>query len=98
MQSVVDHILDLRGMIVPLTLLKITQSLREIKPGEAVEIIGSDPQTKMDLFKILRTFPYEFLNVHDENTVYRIRLRKGRPEDGFAKNSYPQKTHNPHRC
>ena len=79
MQSVVDHILDLRGMIVPLTLLKITQALREIKPGETVEIIGSDPETKRDLFKILRTFSYEVLNTHDENTVYRVRLRKGSP-------------------
>jgi len=59
LQSVVDHILDLRGMIVPVTLLNISQALREIKPGETVEIIGSDPETKRDLFKILRTFPYE---------------------------------------
>ena len=79
MQSVVDHILDLRGMIVPLTLLKITQALREIKPGETVEIVGNDPETKRDLFKILRTFSYELLNTHDENTVYRVRLKKGSP-------------------
>ncbi len=77
MQSVVDHILDLRGMIVPVTLLNISQSLREIKSGETVEIVGSDPETKRDLFKILRTFPYELLNVSDEKTVYRVRLRKG---------------------
>ena len=81
MQSVVDHILDLRGMIVPVTFLNITQALREIKPGESVEIIGSDPETKRDLFKILRTFPYELLNINnnDEKTVYRVHLRKGSP-------------------
>lgn len=77
MQSVVDHILDLRGMIVPLTLLNISQVLREIKSGETVEIVGSDLETKRDLFKILRTFPYELLNINDEKTVYRVRLRKG---------------------
>ena len=98
MQSVVDHILDLRGMIVPVTLLNISQALREIKPGETVEIIGNDPETKRDLFKILRTFPYELLNINDDENPYRIRLRKGRPGDGFAKNFHPQKTHNPHRC
>lgn len=81
MQSVVDHILDLRGMIVPVTLLNISQTLREIKPGETVEIIGSDPETKRDLFKILRTFPYELLNINenDQKTVYRVSLRKGSP-------------------
>ena len=81
MQSVVDHILDLRGMIVPVTFLNITQALREIKPGESVEIIGSDSETKRDLFKILRTFPYELLNIdeNDQKTVYRVSLRKGSP-------------------
>ena len=79
--DVVDHILDLRGMIVPVTLLNISQALREIKSGETVEIVGSDPETKRDLFKILRTFPYELLNINDndEKTVYRVRLRKGSP-------------------
>ncbi len=79
MQSVVDHFLDLRGMIVPVTLLNISQTLREIKSGETIEIVGSDPETKRDLFKILRTFPYELLNINDEKTVYRVRLRKGSP-------------------
>ena len=79
MQSAVDHILDLRGMIIPVSLLKITQALREIKSGETVEIVGSDPETKRDLFKILRAFSYELLNVDDEKTVYRVRLRKGSP-------------------
>ena len=79
MQSVVDHILDLRGTIIPVSLLKITQALREIKSGEVVEIVGSDPETRRDLFKILRAFSYQLLNVHDEKTVYRVRLRKGSP-------------------
>jgi len=79
LQSAVDHILDLRGMIIPVSLLKITQALREIKSGETVEIVGSDPETKRDLFKILRAFSYELLNVDDEKTVYRVRLRKGSP-------------------
>jgi len=77
LESVVGHILDLRGMIVPVTLLNISQALREIKSGETVEIVGNDPETKRDLFKILRAFPYEVLNINDEKTVYRIRLRKG---------------------
>lgn len=89
MQSVVDHILDLRGMIVPVTFLNISRSLREIKSGETIEIVGNDPETKRDLFKILRTFPYELLNIDNGKNLYRIRLRKGRPEDGIAKNTYP---------
>ena len=82
MQLTIDHILDLRGLIVPVTLLNISQALREIKSGETVEIVGSDPETKRYLFKILSAFPYELLNVNDEKTVYRVRLRKGSPPSG----------------
>jgi TusA-related sulfurtransferase len=76
-------------MIVPVTFLNISRSLREIKSGETVEIVGSDPETKRDLFKILRTFSYELLNIDNDKNLYRIRLRKGGPEDDFAKNAYP---------
>jgi ABC-type lipoprotein release transport system permease subunit len=41
-------------MIIPVTFLKITQTLREIEKGETVEIVGSDPETRKDLFKILK--------------------------------------------
>jgi TusA-related sulfurtransferase len=67
-------------MIIPVTFLKIAQTLRESDKGETVEIVGSDPETRRDLFKILKTFPYELLNIHDGQHFYRIRLRKGNPK------------------
>ena len=98
METAVDHILDLRGMIIPVTFLRITQAFREIEAGEPIEIVGNDPETIKDLFRILQTFSYELLNINDDENPYRIRLRKGRPGDGFDKNLHLQKTHNPHRC
>ena len=98
METAVDHILDLRCMIIPVTFLRITQAFREIEAGETIEIVGNDPETIRDLFKILQSFSYELLNINDDENPYRIRLRKGRPMDGFVKNSRPQKTHNPDRC
>jgi len=98
LETAVDHILDLRGMIIPVTFLRITQAFREIEAGETIEIIGNDPETINDLFKILQSFSYELLNINNDESPYRILLRKGRPMDGFVKNSHPQKTHNPHRC
>ena len=54
-----------------------------------MEIVGNDPETIKGLFKILQTFSYELLNIEDDENPYRILLRKGRPRDGFAKNSQP---------
>jgi TusA-related sulfurtransferase len=77
-EGTVDHILDLRGMIIPLTFLKITQGFRRIKPGEILEIMVSDPDTRRDFFKVLATFPYEVLNSSEGENLYLVRLRKGR--------------------
>lgn len=75
----VDHILDLRGMIIPVTFLKVTQILRQMNSGEIVQIVGSDPDTRKDLFKILRTCSYELVDIQEDETLYTIRLKKGKP-------------------
>jgi tRNA 2-thiouridine synthesizing protein A len=98
LETAVDNILDLRGMIIPVTFLRITQAFREIDAGQTIEIVGNDPETIRDLFKILKSFSYELLNINNNESPYRILLRKGRPMDGFVKNYCSQKTHNPHRC
>ena len=72
-----DYSLDLRGTIIPLTFLKITQAFRKIKAGETMEIIGTDPDTRREFFKILGTSPFEVLWITDEKDRYLIRLRKG---------------------
>ena len=76
-QSPVNSMLDLRGMIIPVTYLKITQALRKMKAGETMEIVGRDPVTRRDLFKILQSFSYDLLDINDEPEQYRIRLKKG---------------------
>jgi TusA-related sulfurtransferase len=53
----VEHVLNLRGMIIPLTLLKITQGFRKIEAGETMAIIGTDPDTRKDILKVLGTSP-----------------------------------------
>jgi tRNA 2-thiouridine synthesizing protein A len=73
----IDYSLDLRGMIIPLTFLKITQAFRKIKTGEIMEIIGTDPDTRRDFPKILGTSPCEVVRISDEKDRYLIRLRKG---------------------
>lgn len=76
-ESGVDHVLDLRGMIIPLTLLKITQAFRNINAGETIDIFGSDPDTKRDFLKVLATTSCEVLHIKNEKDGYLIRLRKG---------------------
>ena len=77
----IKHKLDLRGVLIPLTLLKVTQTFRELEPGETLEILWSDPETPKGLFKVLPAASYELLSMDEigkANPYFRLRLEKKR--------------------
>lgn len=69
-----EHILDLRDIIAPVTLLKVTQELETLKSGEILEILAKDPDTRKELFKVLKRFHYQLMGIEEESSFYRIRL------------------------
>ena len=74
-----DHTLDCRGSITDISLLKLVQTFREMKPNEVLEILGSNLDARSDLFKVLPNDSYEliFLDVVEEGDYfYRIQLKK----------------------
>jgi tRNA 2-thiouridine synthesizing protein A len=71
-----DHLLDARGGFVPVTLLVIRRALREMKPGEMMEILVDDPETREDLFKTMSTSLYELIDIKEDHLFSRIFLRK----------------------
>lgn len=70
------HRLDIQGVMVPISLLKITQAFREIKTGEILEILSDDPDTREDLFRVLKIFHYQLINIQEKNSSYCIQLKK----------------------
>jgi TusA-related sulfurtransferase len=74
-----QHKLDLRGAIVPFSLLKVIQELKLMDPGETLEVFWSDPDTPADLFKVLPDSAYELISLEemsDDESLYRITLEK----------------------
>ena len=74
-----DYILDLRGAIPPITLLKVSQVFREMKPKEVLEILCRDPDTRCDLFKVLPPLTYEVLDIEEleeEKASFRVQMVK----------------------
>jgi TusA-related sulfurtransferase len=74
-----NHYLDFRGSITSISLLKLIQTFREMKPNEVLEILGSNLDTRSDLFKVLPDGGYEliFLDILEEGDyLYRIQLKK----------------------
>ena len=71
-------IVDLRGAIIPLILLKISQVFRENETGKTIEILVNEPDIKRDIFKILPPLSYKLVDINDEGSFYRIRLIRER--------------------
>jgi len=74
-----QHKLDLRGTIVPFSLLKVIQALKQMDPGETLEVCWSDPDTPADLFKVLPDSTYEMIGLAelaDPQPSYRLTLVK----------------------
>ena len=74
-----QHKLDLRGAIIPFSLLKVIQALKQMDPGETLEVHWSDPATPADLFKVLPDSTYEMIGfdeLADPHPSYRLTLVK----------------------
>jgi TusA-related sulfurtransferase len=79
LSSQADYILDFRGSISSISLLKITQIFNDMKALEIMEILGLDGDTLQDLFKVLADSPYEIINteaVEEKEDFHRLRIRK----------------------
>jgi TusA-related sulfurtransferase len=77
--SQADYILDFRGSISSISLLKITRIFNEMKALEIMEILGLDGDTLQDLFKVLANSAYEIINteaVEETEDFHRLRIRK----------------------
>ena len=76
MKKEINQQLDIRGLFVPITLLKATQAFRGLDPGDTLEIVGSDSETREDLFKVLDASRFELIALQDEADYFRVVLKK----------------------
>ncbi len=73
------HNLDLRDTIQPLALLKYKKAFQEMRPGETLEILIDDPETQLDIFKILSDYTFDVIHQEEikaKDPYYRIQLKK----------------------
>lgn len=76
-----DYIVDFRGAIKSLTLLKLTHVFRAMKSDEVIKIMGLDPDTRNDLFKVLPAISYELVFEEERDGEFcNIHLKKRNSE------------------
>ena len=73
-----DQTLDTRGLACPMPLLKTKKTIKGMKSGEILEILGSDPGSKNDIPEFGNKGGNEFLGYVDEpEGITRYFIKKG---------------------
>lgn len=70
------HKFDLRDAIIPFALLKVTQAFRDMNPGDILQIVGDDPKTRREMFKVLQTVNCTVIDTEEDGKYYCIYFKK----------------------
>ena len=73
------HVLDLRGGISPFTLLKVSDTFRQMRRGEVLEVLWSNPETSSQIKKILPRDSWEVIKmeeIRDRGSWFTIQIKK----------------------
>ena len=75
--------IDLHDSLQPLALLKVNQTLRQMRAGDGLEIRGSDPETFQALMRLMPDARFQVTTAELKPKAYHIRLtRKPTQETG----------------
>ncbi|MBW2109279.1 MAG: sulfurtransferase TusA family protein [Deltaproteobacteria bacterium] len=73
-----DATIDIRDLIAPITLLKVEARLSTMKPGQVLEILCSDPETRTDLTQIVEKSGHRCISLTGEPGHFRLLVEKTR--------------------
>lgn len=71
------QILDARGLICPLPVLKARKILLNLKAGDILQVMATDPAATVDFALFCEENGHVMMTATAENGVFFIRLRRG---------------------
>lgn len=71
-----DVTLDCFGLLCPMPIIKTSQEIKKLQPGQVLEIIASDEGLKFDLPAWSKSTGQEFLGVEEKDGEYKGYVRK----------------------
>ncbi len=76
MSTAVTKTLDLKGLSCPLPIVKTAQAMKELRSGDLVEALATDPGSVPDFKAWAKSTGNELVEQTEEDGVYRFVLRK----------------------
>jgi tRNA 2-thiouridine synthesizing protein A len=76
MEATIAMTLDLRGLSCPIPIAKTAKAVRQLAPGELVEVLATDPGSVPDFKAWSKATGNPLVEVGEANGVFRFVLRK----------------------
>jgi tRNA 2-thiouridine synthesizing protein A len=76
-----DASLDCIGLYCPMPIYNTSKKIKELKPGQVLEVLADDEGIKEDMPAWCRTTGNELLGIEEENGQYKAYVRKGKKEE-----------------
>ncbi|MCS7229661.1 MAG: sulfurtransferase TusA family protein [Candidatus Kryptonium sp.] len=75
-QVKVDLVLDLKGLLCPLPIVKLSQAIKDLPLGAVIEGIATDPGVMADVPAWARASGQELISIEQQGKEYRFLIRK----------------------
>lgn len=72
-----DRVLDVRGWRCPWVVLKAKSQLKQMWPGEVLEVLSTDPAVRENFRAVLKTGPDRIVQVQKDAGCLRLFIRRG---------------------
>lgn len=73
-----DTIVDCTGMACPLPVVKTSQAIKNIQPGQVLELLATDPGVEPDMQAWSRRTGHELLSIGRQDGVFHVLIRRAR--------------------
>ena len=71
-----DQVLDLKGLLCPMPVVKLSIAIKKLSPGATLEGIATDPGVMADIPAWARTSGNELVSIEQQGKEYHFVVRK----------------------
>jgi len=72
----INETLDCYGLLCPMPIIKIAEKIKDLQPGEILEVIATDEGIKTDLPAWCKITGHEFLGVEEKDGEFHGYVKK----------------------
>ena len=72
----IEKVLDLKGLLCPIPVVKISNAVKEIEVGDVIEATATDPGVMMDIPAWCSSTGNELLSMDEENDIFTFRIKR----------------------